>query len=87
MLTKYTLLNAFFAVIDEKNNIYYVSMNHDSAIQMQKFYQYLNENSDKKFEITRIDTTSNIELASSTSYAANIDMKLDSKIIKGGYYE
>lgn len=87
MLTKYTLLNAFFAVIDEKNNIYYVSMNHDSAIQMQKFYQYLGENSDKKFEVTRIDTTSNIELVSSTSHAANIDMKLASKIIKGGYYE
>lgn len=87
MLTKYTLLNAFFAVIDEKNNIYYVSMNHDSAIQMQKFYQYLNENSDKKFEVTRIDTTSNIELVSSTSNAANIEMKLASKIIKGGYYE
>lgn len=87
MLTKYTLLNAFFAVIDEKNNIYYVSMNHDSAIQMQKFYQYLNENPDKKFEVTRIDTNSNIELINSTSHAANIDMKLVSKIIKGGYYE
>ena len=37
-IPKYKPLNAFYSVVDNNNNLYYVSMNYKDADDMREFY-------------------------------------------------
>ena len=85
-IPKYKPLNAFYSVVDNNNNLYYVSMNYKDADGMREFYETLAENTGLSFKTMQIHKNSQLKIDGSEN-PRKINFKIDSRLVKNGSYE